>query len=108
MGTATDLPNTCTACGACCYGDGPRYLPVSGDDHQRLGDAAERLTHFVGNRCYMRMSERRCVGLSGSYEEKRCSCAVYETRPESCRRLERGSLECRAVLEREQARAAGQ
>jgi Fe-S-cluster containining protein len=98
---STEVPGTCTECGACCYGNGPRYIAVSGDDHLRLGDAAESSTIFVGNRCYMRMVERRCVALRGSFAERRCSCSLYETRPEACRRLERGSVGCRAVLARQ-------
>jgi Fe-S-cluster containining protein len=95
------LPKACTECGACCYGNGLRYVPVSGDDHLRLGEAAEASTNFVGNRCYMRMVKRRCAALRGSFAEGRCSCSLYETRPEPCRQLERGSAECRAVLARQ-------
>jgi Fe-S-cluster containining protein len=43
-------PSDCTTCGACCFSQAPDYLRVFGTDHERLGDDAERLTHFIGNR----------------------------------------------------------
>jgi Fe-S-cluster containining protein len=93
-----DFP-PCLRCGACCFGDNERYVPVSGDDHQRLGDFAEQLTQFLGNRCFMRMREGHCAALeiraSGEFY-----CGVYEQRPSVCRELARGSAACEAEFSR--------
>jgi Fe-S-cluster containining protein len=87
----------CLGCGACCFGPGRRYVRVSGDDHARLGDAAERLSVFIENRCYMRMHDGHCAALSiqadGSF-----FCTVYAERPSVCRELASGSAECQAEL----------
>jgi hypothetical protein len=69
-----------------------------------LGERAASATRFLGNRCYLRLVERRCNALAGSFGERRCSCTLYNSRPEACRALVRGSAECRAVLDRELAR----
>jgi Fe-S-cluster containining protein len=106
MPSQEPLPANCTECGACCYGDGPKYVRVTGSDYSRLGERAVGVTHFEGNRCYMRLVERRCSALDGSFRERRCSCSLYDSRPEPCRALEHGSAECRAVLERERSRLA--
>jgi uncharacterized protein len=87
----------CLSCGACCFGPGPRYVRVTGDDHRRLGDEAERLTQFIEHRCYMRMEDGHCAALSIE-ASGRFVCSVYAGRPEVCRRLERGSSECQAEL----------
>jgi Fe-S-cluster containining protein len=78
---------------------------VSGADYQRLGDAAPRVTQFIGNRCHILLLERRCVALSLGLDGRHCGCSLYASRPEPCRVLERGSVECVAVLERERLHA---
>jgi Fe-S-cluster containining protein len=94
--SAPDIP-PCLRCGACCFGPGARYVRVSGDDHACLGDAAESLTLFIENRCYMRMDDGHCAALAiradGSF-----FCGVYEQRPTVCRELARGSGACQADL----------
>lgn len=97
----------CLRCGACCFGRSARYVAVTGDDHTRLGDAAEALTVFVGNRCFMRMEDGRCAALR-VHAEGRFACAVYEQRPSVCRELARGGPACAAerARKREQAQAA--
>ncbi len=106
MSNPIATPGSCTACGACCYGDGPRYIRVSGADYERLGEAASRVTQFLGNRCYMILAGRRCAALSHDVEAHTCACTIYAVRPEACRCLERGSPECSAVIERERHRAS--
>jgi Fe-S-cluster containining protein len=101
VSTTEPPPTSCTDCGACCHGDGPHYVRVSGIDYHRLGDAAAEVTQFLGNRSYMVLVERRCVALSPGFEGRACGCTVYATRPEPCRTLERGSPECRAAIDRE-------
>lgn len=94
----SDVP-ACTACGACCFSTLPEYVRVFGFDWDRMGDAARELTHFIGNRCYMRLEEGRCAALRIDPEAEggaRFTCAIYEERPDACRALERGSGACRA------------
>jgi Fe-S-cluster containining protein len=85
----------CQDCAACCHGDTPRYVRVEGSDHLRLGERADELTEFHGNRCYMRMEGGRCVALRRD-TAGRYACGTYDTRPEPCRTLERGSPSCEA------------
>jgi hypothetical protein len=66
---------------------------VTGDDHERLGAAAEDLVHFVGNRAYMRFADGHCAAL-GVEPSGHFTCTVYERRPDTCRDLERGSPQC--------------
>ncbi len=85
----------CQVCGACCFSNSERAIRVSGGDHARLDELAEELSVFVGNQCFMRLAGERCAALERG-PEGRLRCAIYEQRPEVCRRLERGSDECRA------------
>jgi uncharacterized protein len=89
-------PTDCTTCGACCFSRAPDYLRVFGSDYERLGDQAERLTHFLGNRVYMRLENGHCAALRVEPESGRYLCSVYERRPDVCHWLERGSGHCRA------------
>jgi uncharacterized protein len=93
---AADLPE-CTACGTCCFSTLPEYVRVFGCDWDRMDDHARSLTHFLGNRCYMRLDEGRCAALRIDLAPAgpRFTCAVYEARPDACRALERGSGACR-------------
>ena len=84
----------CIECGVCCFSTLERYIEVTGDDHARLGDDAERLVHFIGNRAYMRIEHGHCAALSIDVEARRFWCTVYDRRPAICRNLERGSPEC--------------
>lgn len=84
----------CVLCGACCFSQLPEYVPVRGDDHQRLGDAAEALTTWHGVRCFMRMHDGHCAALQIEPATGRFLCSVYELRPDTCRTLARGSAEC--------------
>ena len=101
---AADLPE-CQDCGACCFADGPRYVRVSGSDHSRMDATNDSLTHFIGNRCYMRVLHGHCEALSITAAAHRFACLIYLTRPQPCRTLERGSGECLAELHRKQSRA---
>jgi hypothetical protein len=72
-------------------------VSVTGDDHQRLGEAADVFVSFIGNRAYMRLADGHCaalrIELSGRFV-----CTVYETRPDACRDLERASPHCAGEL----------
>ena len=95
----TREPPACLACGTCCFSTLERYVPVSGDDHARLGDDAERLVHWVENRAYLRLEDGHCAALAIEAEGGRFVCTVYGRRPKVCRDLERGSPECAGELE---------
>ena len=86
----------CLECGTCCHSDLVTYVRVLGDDHARLGDDAERLSHFVGNRCFMRMEDGHCAALV--VEQGKFVCSVYAQRPEVCRALAEGSDACAAEI----------
>lgn len=90
-----ELP-VCTACGACCLSDLPTYVRLDGDDHARLGEAVDDVAHWVGNRCYLRMTDGACAQLRVASSGPRFTCAVYADRPATCRTLERGSPACLA------------
>ncbi|WXA95779.1 zinc/iron-chelating domain-containing protein [Pendulispora brunnea] len=67
---------------------------MSGDDYQRLGERAEDLVWFDANRAYMRMSDGHCAALVVHKDTGEFLCSVYETRPQTCRDLARGSGAC--------------
>lgn len=83
----------CMECGACCFSNLETSVRVSGDDYARLGDAAERLVRFVGNRAYMRWADGHCAALRVDASGQ-LTCTVYPERPQICRDLERGSAAC--------------
>ncbi len=72
---------------------------MTGDDHVRLGLRADELVRFDGNRAYMRMFEGHCGALIVEKISGRLFCSAYETRPETCRDLARGSGACRGELD---------
>jgi len=98
-------PNDCTTCGACCFSQAPDYLRVFGGDYDRLGEDAERLTHFIGNRVYMRLEGGHCGALAIDPASGRFLCGIYERRPDVCRWLERGSGYCQAERAEKSTRA---
>jgi hypothetical protein len=78
---------------------------VTGDDHARLGDAAEELVTWLGNTAFLRLvptdgqaALHRCVALSFDVEREAFSCSIYERRPQVCRDLQRGSPACHGEL----------
>ena len=88
----------CLSCGACCFSRLTEYVRVQGSDHALLAEQADALTHFIGNRCYMKMAEGHCAALVIELNTERFVCSVYATRPAVCRELERSSSECRAEI----------
>ncbi len=69
----------------------------------RLGEAAETLVWFDGNKAYMRMVDGHCAALRVEVDETspgagRFACSTYETRPQVCRDLTRGGLSCRGEI----------
>ncbi len=92
---APDVPE-CTACGACCFSTLPEYVRVFGYDWDRMTERAQAYTHFLGNRCYLRVEEGHCAALVIDPGAPSFRCAIYEVRPDACRALERGSGACQA------------
>lgn len=97
-GAAFEAPE-CLNCGACCFSKADDYVAVTGDDWSRLGAAAERWAVFGNNRAFMRMEHGHCAALrlESAVETGgvgRFVCSIYETRPQVCRDLARGSGEC--------------
>jgi uncharacterized protein len=73
------------------------FVRVTGDDWKRLGDRADEIAQFIGNRAFMRMNAGRCVALDHRTNEDGAPdffCTIYEHRPQVCRDLARGSAEC--------------
>ena len=96
-------PTDCTTCGTCCFaaaGDAVRYVPVTGDDHARLGDRADDLVVFVGNKAGMRLEPSGACAALVIAPEGRFTCAVYADRPQTCRDLQRGGPACLGEIER--------
>ncbi len=91
-----DAPHDCLACGVCCFSHTDRYVRVSGDDYERLGESAEALVSFIGNEAFMRMEGGHCAALriDDTSGAPQFFCTVYEARPSTCRTLERASPEC--------------
>jgi uncharacterized protein len=92
-----DVPLDCRQCGVCCFSPAPAYVRVTGEDWSRLGERAEELAYFVGNRAFMRMQAGHCSALQvqrGADGQAEFFCTIYEQRPQTCRDLDRGSPEC--------------
>ena len=94
----------CLGCGACCFSQLPNYVRVDGADHARIGAQVDALTHFDGNRCYMNMNQGHCAALVVDRATRRFVCSIYETRPATCRDLERASPACRGEIHEKSAR----
>jgi Fe-S-cluster containining protein len=88
----------CLACGVCCFSRLDTYVQVTGDDHERLGDRTDELVRFDGHRAYMRMTDGHCAALRIEKLTGELVCSVYETRPQTCRDLARGSSACLGEL----------
>ena len=87
-------PSDCCDCGRCCFSELPEYVRVFGVDLDRMDEAAQSHTHFIGNRCYMRLEEGHCSALTIDPVKKRHICSIYLARPDVCRSLERGTGSC--------------
>ena len=92
-------PLDCQSCAACCRDASDGRVLVSKDDlvrwrRQRRTDILRGLVpgHF-GERGFAAKADGRCrhLGLA----ERPNDCAIYETRGDSCRRIEPGSSQCR-------------
>jgi Fe-S-cluster containining protein len=89
----------CFTCGACCFSRLEAYVPVTGDDHARLGDRVDDLVRFEGNRAYMKMVDGHCAALRVDVEGGRFVCSAYDVRPQTCRDLVHGQGACLGEIE---------
>lgn len=89
----------CLDCGTCCFSALLDYVPVTGDDHARMGDRADELTHFSGNRVFMTMADGHCGALRLIVGTAQFVCDAYAIRPFTCRDLTRGESACLGELE---------
>ena len=80
-------------CGACCFSRADEYVAVTGADWARLGERADELAHFIGNKAFMRMHDGHCIALRVT-PDGLFLCNAYELRPSTCRDLLEGSREC--------------
>ena len=88
----------CTSCGACCFSNMEEYVRVFGGDWDRMSDASREYTHFLGNRCYMRMEGGHCAALRIDPGAGLFLCAIYPERSDCCSGLARGSGACLGEL----------
>ncbi|HTO02480.1 MAG TPA: YkgJ family cysteine cluster protein [Opitutus sp.] len=103
------VPTDCQRCGVCCFSPSDEYVWVTGYDWTLLGEDAERLAHFIGNRAFMKMTAGHCAALEIRQSDDGAAmfaCSIYEHRPEICRALGRGSPECLGELETKTAHVA--
>lgn len=95
------VPGDCLRCGVCCFSTLETYVRVSGADWARLGADAERVTHFIGHRAYMRLTDGHCAALRPRRAHDGATewfCTIYDRRPQICRDLARGSPACLGEL----------
>ena len=93
------MSDGCVACGACCFSKLESYVAVTGADYARIGEDADTLVQFIGNKAYMRMSDGHCEALVVQENPRSYSCAIYADRPAPCRDLAEGSMTCAAERE---------
>jgi Fe-S-cluster containining protein len=86
-------------CGVCCFSTLDDYVAVTGADYARLGDDVDALVRFDGTHAFMRMRDGHCGSLGIDLTTQRFVCRVYETRPDTCRDLARGSGACLGEIE---------
>ena len=82
----------CVGCGACCS-RGPYWVEVTVDDAVRLHDLSLFGEGDIEPFAMRVKPDGSCVALKGTIG-KDASCAVYASRPEVCRRVQRGSPLC--------------
>jgi hypothetical protein len=88
----------CRTCGACCAPEIilPFYVTLRANDLARLTPEFRERNVARASLLTKRDPIGRCVcvALRGTIG-RRCSCSIYERRPDECRKLEEGTAECR-------------
>lgn len=91
---------SCRSCGACCtpQRNDAVYVGVSASDVARFSRnfRNQSVAHGAILTKLDSVGHCVCVALRGTVG-KRVSCAIYERRPDECRRLAVGSPECLAA-----------
>lgn len=95
---AAETPSDCRQCGACCFSNAHGYIQVWRVDSERLGPLADEVTFVAEGRRYLRMQDGHCAALRIDPVTRRFACSIYDSRPDACRWLERGSSHCRAQI----------
>jgi len=96
----------CVRCGACCVSDydAADYVHMTYDEAAVLRAAGKGLMIHVEDRqwgeplpslktCYDKQENCRCIALRGKLGES-VRCAIYDLRPEVCRKFKKGSGLC--------------
>lgn len=86
----SDSSFDCVSCGACCFSNNPKYLPLLNWDAGRK--LPEESLFREGGATYVRFDCGHCTHLQ--LDEGKAVCGVYEDRPEACRAFRAGSFEC--------------
>jgi len=102
----------CRSCGACCVANGDGgdvlaygYADLTPEDVVRMSPHVRRQLHelFIGGETRYATSAKQlasgevgCQHLRGT-PGQRCSCSIYATRPDVCRKFRVGSALCRAA-----------
>ena len=100
----------CRSCGACCVANGDGgdvlahgYADLSSENVERMTPHVRRQLHTLFIGAEMRYATRAkhlasgdvgCQYLRGT-PGQRCSCSIYENRPDICRRFPVGGAVCR-------------
>lgn len=94
----------CTRCGACCINPPDNvaegfsaYIEIEPDDLiRKKPDLLRRYARDVDGRLHLQiLADGRCKALLGRVGD-RVRCAIYQSRPSPCRRVEAGSELCQA------------
>lgn len=100
----------CRSCGACCVANGDGgdvlahgYADLSSEDVERMTPHVRRQLHvlFIGDETrYATRAKQLASGDVGCQYVRgtpgqRCSCSIYESRPDICRHFPVGGAVCR-------------
>ena len=96
----------CVRCGACCYADydSESYVHMSQEEADVLRAAGRGRMIYTESlpygeplpslkTCYDKQENCRCIALRGKLGES-VRCAIYDLRPEVCRKFKKGSGLC--------------
>jgi Fe-S-cluster containining protein len=108
-------PDACRSCGACCISTGSGsdvteygYADLTDDDFKRMSPHVRRQLHVnvLGGETRHATKAKElpsgayaCQHLRGS-PGQRCSCSIYESRPDICRQFKVGGDVCRDARRR--------
>ena len=100
----------CRSCGACCVANGDGgdvlaygYADLTSEDVARMTPHVRRQLHDLsigGEQRYATRAKQLASGAVGCQHLRgtpgqRCSCSIYETRPEICRKFQVGGSTCK-------------